>query len=99
MECISTIQFVQLCQLTSGGHLLLTLKKVDVTRVVLHNVISKADQYGKSIGETQDVPLNPSVLLRSHDKDQDHLSLEHLRTALICEHTKELLNANRYVVL
>ena len=90
---------MQHCQLTSGGHLLLTLKKADVTRTVLYNVISKADQYGTSNGETsQSVLLNPSVLLSSHDKDQGHLSLDHLRTALICEHTKQLLNANRYVV-
>ena len=84
----------------SGGHLLLTLKKADVTRAVLHNVISKADQYGKSSGEnSQGVLLNASVLSSSHDKDQDHLSLDHLRTALICEHTKQLLIANRYVLM
>lgn len=95
---MSTIQFVQHCQLTSGGHLLLTLKKSDVTRAVLYNVICKTDQYGKSSGEnSQGVLLNPSVLLSSHDWDQDHLNLDHLRTALICEHTKQLLNANRYV--
>ena len=84
----------------SGDHLLLTLKKADVTRAVLHNVISKADQYGKSSGEnSQGVLLNASMLSSSHDKDQDHLSLDHLRTALICEHTKQLLNANRYVLM
>ena len=84
----------------SGGHLLLTLKKADVTRAVLHNVMSKGDQYGKSSGEnSQDMLLNASVLSSSHDRDHHHLSLDHLRTALICEHTKQLLNANRYVVL
>ena len=84
----------------SGDHLLLTLKKADVTRAVLHNVISKADQYGKSSGEnSQGVLLNASMLSSSHDKDQDYLSLDHLRTALICEHTKQLLNANRYVLM
>ena len=84
----------------SGGHLLLTLKKADVTKAVLHNVISKADQYGKSSGEnSQGVLLNASLLSNSHDKDQGYLSLDHLRTALICEHSKQLLNANRYVVL
>lgn len=84
----------------SGGHLLLTLKKADVSRAVLHNVISNADQYGKSSGEnSQGVLLNASVLSSSHDKDQNQLSLDHLRTALICEHTKQLLNANRYVLM
>ena len=83
----------------SGGHLLLTLKKADVTRAILHSVISRADQYGKSIGEiSQRVLLNASLLSSSHDNDQDHSSLDHLRTALISEHTKQLLNANRYVV-
>ena len=41
--------------------------------------------------------LNPSILLSSHDGDQDHLNLDQLRTVLICEHTKELLDANGYV--
>jgi len=85
--------------LTSGGHLLLILKKADVTRAAVHNVISKAEQYGRSVGEnSQGVLLNSSVLSSSHDKGQDHLSLDHLRTALICEHTIQLLTANRYVV-
>ncbi|KAJ7377626.1 DALR anticodon-binding domain-containing protein 3 [Desmophyllum pertusum] len=100
IDCVSTIQFVRHCQLTSGGHVLLTLKRADVTSTVLNNVMSKTDQYGKSSGglDAQCVLLNPSVLLSSHDGDQDHLNLDQLRTVLICEHSKELLDANGVVV-
>ncbi|KAL9959243.1 hypothetical protein ACROYT_G032550 [Oculina patagonica] len=99
IDCISTVQFVKHCQLTSAGHLLLSLKKAEVMRAVLKNVVSKTDQYGRSTGENaQSVLLNPSILLRSHDGDQDHLNLDQLRTVLICEHTKELLEANSTVV-
>ncbi len=98
IDCISTVQFVKHCQLTSAGHLLLSLKKAEVMRAVLNKVMSETDQYGKSTGENaQSVLLNPSILPRSRDGDEDQLNLDQLRTVLICEHTKELLEANRYV--
>ena len=93
---MSTVEFVKQCQVTSGGHLLLSLNKPDVTSAIFNNVIIKTEQYGKSSGQiSQCLLLNPSISLSS--QEEDHLNLDQLRTILICEHTKELLDANRYV--
>ena len=95
INCLSTIKFLKHCQLTSGGHLLLTLNKPVVTNAVIYNVLSKGDQFGKLSEEnSQSVLLNPSLFWSSCAGDQENFNLDQLRTLLVCEHTKELLQAN-----
>lgn len=93
---MSKVQFVRQCCVTSGGNLLLSLNKADVTSAVFNNIIKETDQYGQSSKQIhQCVLLNPSLSV--HVEDEGHLNLDQLRTILICEHIKELLNANGYV--
>ena len=92
---ILKIQFIKHCQLTSGGHLLLTLNKILVTSAVVNDVVKKGDQFGKSTEEnSQSVCLNPALFWRSYGRDQENLNLDQLRTLLVCEHAQELLQAN-----
>ncbi|XP_022801193.1 DALR anticodon-binding domain-containing protein 3-like isoform X1 [Stylophora pistillata] len=95
---VTKVQFVRQCCVTSGGHLLLSLYKSDLTSAVFNNIVKQTDQYGQSSKQTsQSVLLNPSMSVRVDD--EGHLNLDQMRTVLICEHIKELLNANSINVI
>ena len=81
--------------MTGGGHLLLNLNKSLVTSSVIYNVMHKVDQFDKSSDkQSLIVLLNPSFLWSSLGEEQENLNLDQLRTILVCEHSKELLQVN-----
>jgi len=96
IKCVSTIKLVKNCQLTRNGHLLLSLNKSAVTSAVVYNITSKESQNGKSSeGNAQCILLNPAMFWSCcKEKVQENLNLHQLRTFLVCEHIKELLQAN-----
>ena len=71
------------------------LNKSLVTSSVIHNVMHQVDQFDKSSDkQSLSILLNPSFLWSSLGEEQENLNLDQLRTVLVCEHSKELLQAN-----
>lgn len=55
----------------------------------------QVDQFDKSSDkQSLSILLNPSFLWSSLGEEQENLNLDQLRTVLVCEHSKELLQAN-----
>lgn len=91
---ILEIQFIKHCEWTTGGHLLLMLNRIIVTRTIVYKIVSSADQFGKSAGENPTSVLsNPSLSLMSNREDQKNINLDQLRTLLACDHAMELLRS------
>lgn len=90
---ILEIQFIKHCEWTNGGHLLLMLNRIIVTRTIVNKIVSNADQFGKSAGENASVLLNPSLSWMSDRVDQKNINLDQLRTLLVCDHAMELLRS------
>ena len=64
-----------------------------VSGTVIYNVLNKVDF---TFTESPEKPkltflLNPSLLWSLNSEEQENLSLDQLRTALVTEHSKELL--------
>ncbi|CAH3157465.1 unnamed protein product [Porites evermanni] len=91
---LSRLQFFENCCVTSSvGHLLLKLNRSLVSGTVIYNVLNKVDFTFTESPEKQKLTflLNPSLLWSLNSKEQENLSLDQLRTALVTEHSKELL--------
>ena len=91
---MSRLQFFENCCVTSSvGHLLLKLNRSLVSGTVIYNVLNKVDFTFTESPEKQKLALllNPSLLWSFNNEEQENLSLDQLRTALVTEHSKELL--------
>ena len=72
---------------------MLKLNRSLVSGTVIYNVLNKVDF---TFTESPEKPkltflLNPSLLWSLNSEEQENLSLDQLRTVLVTEHSKELL--------